>query len=257
MFNEGLYPAIVKDNDDPLMSGRVQIYVDHLHSKVPTFDLPWAYPFGGTIGGSFQSIQSCIPEKDSSVWVFFEKPKIFENPFYISSVVFEASAEAHKMYSTMIKTLAMTDSDYPDMKFTMLKNLLNWGMSSAQSTPEAYINHPKGTTVKIDKDGNVDVKMIATGKVKVETLSGDIDLKSVSGNITAKTTSGDVEIETLSGKIKTSGTWEHTGNMAILTGKLDVDLDVTWLNASTPTKGSTHQHPTAIPGPPSSPTPGT
>jgi hypothetical protein len=259
MFSEGLFPAIVKDNKDPLMSGRVQIYVDHLHKGITNtaLDLPWAYPFGGTIGGSFASIQSCIPEKNSSVWVFFEKPKLFENPFYVSSVVFEASAELHNRYTTMIKVLTDTDSAYPDMKFTLLKNLLSWGMSSSYDTPEGYIYHPKGTTVKVDKDGNVKVDIIGTGKVQVETLTSDIEFKSTSGNIKAVTTSGDVEIESTSGKIKTKGTWEHEGDMAIKTGKLEVDLDITWLNSSTPTRGSTHTHESAIPGPPGKTIPGT
>lgn len=38
--------------------------------------------------------------------------------------------------------------------------------------------------------------------------------------------------------------------------KLDVDKDITWDNATLPTHAKTHTHPTAAPGAPSSPTPG-
>jgi phage gp45-like len=75
----GLMVGIVKDNDDPMQSGRLKIYIPSIDSKYyKTDDLPWAgymTPFGGTVD-SMQVGRGKYPVPNLSTYGFWSVPKI-------------------------------------------------------------------------------------------------------------------------------------------------------------------------------------
>lgn len=80
--------------------------------------------------------------------------------------------------------------------------------------------------------------------------TGEVEITSKQ-KIIIESLLNDVEITAGSGKAI-----NLTGDVNVKSGQLKVDEDITWNNAGTATKASTHLHTNAIPGPPSSPTPG-
>lgn len=237
-----LYKGTVELNLDPEMKGRIKVRVENLFGNTSVALLPWAYPIINSVGGSDDYGSSLIPEKGAEVWVLILNTDLLDPLFYLAGFNFEDTSSFHNKFTTEIKAqlsanTITSSSIYPDMKFTTLKNGLAFGYSSGDSSKEAFIFHPDGTIIYIENSGNIQVR----------TSSADIKVKSTSGNI---------ELEATSGKIKTKGVWEHTGNMEVKEGKLEVGLDITWLKESTPTKASTHTHLSAIPGPPGPVTPG-
>lgn len=240
-----LYKGTVELNLDPEMKGRIKVRVENLFGDTSVALLPWAYPIINSVGGSDDYGSSLIPEKGAEVWVLILNTDLLDPLFYLAGFNFEDTSSFHNKFTTEIKAqlsanTITSSSIYPDMKFTTLKNGLAFGYSSGDRSKEAFIFHPDGTIIYIENSGNIQVR----------TSSADIKVKSTSGNI---------ELEATSGKIKTKGVWEHTGDISVLEGKLDVDLEVTAMNTSPATKVSLSNHltSTSVPGPPGPPVPGT
>ena len=98
---DGFYRAIVVDNKDPDMYGKVKVFIpdfmyDGSDSTIerdsfdPEKDGIWALPANNPVGGrnekNNQHYGSCyIPQVGSMVWIFFENGRI-DRPFYLSSL---------------------------------------------------------------------------------------------------------------------------------------------------------------------------
>lgn len=128
-----LYPATVKDNNDPKKQGRVKVVCEQL-AKGQVLD--WAYPI------SRNNVVS-IPKIDDHVWVFFRNGEV-RFPTYIGGWWKEDA----------LPGIAGTD-DYPNIHVWITPNgntiLMN------DNTGQVYIENLKGAKIELDTDGVVQV----------------------------------------------------------------------------------------------------
>lgn len=221
---QNLHIAKVISNDDLSSSssgreGKIKIFIESIMSEWKDEHLPWARPFTSGFGGSSDFGVLNIPEEDSLVWVFAEKPNNFKNWYYLADVSLKKLNPVQKILTFLTgkfktsfsaKGLGLSSS-YPDVKLTYYKNGVVVGVSNSSSNPEIFIYHPEGTILTVNKEG------------KMFTRSSE---------------------------------WTHYGDIIVKEGELKVGKEITWNNDTVATKASTHQHPSAAPGSPSSPTPG-
>lgn len=241
---ENLYVAKVISNDDSELNSkeaRIQIYIESIMSDFKIQHYPWARPFTNGFGGSNDFGTLNIPEKDSLVWVFAEKPNNYKNWYYLANISLKKLNPIKKMITFLtgkFKTAFTSEglglsSSYPNVKMTYYKNGIVIGVSSDSDNPEIFVYHPQTAMIVIDKDGKMKSRSSEWQHF------GDFILKE--GDMTI--TKGDLIVE--------------EGDTEITEGELVVGKDVTWNNETTPTKASTHTHSTTAPGAPTgSPTPG-
>jgi len=165
-----LHIAKVVDNNDEDQEDKIQVVVEYLHEGFNNIDYPWARPFFGGTGGATTHGVSMIPEVDSFVWVFFEKPNIFHNPFYIGD------ARLKNINPSMSDALSDmgSASEYPNTKFISFKNGTGIIFDSSDDNPELALYHPDGHMF-IDKDG----KIIVKSNKNIELTSGSAALESM------------------------------------------------------------------------------
>lgn len=153
MNTSNLYIAEVIDINDPDQMGKVQIFIDAIHSQNDSANFPWAYPFNG--GNDFN-----LPVVGEHIWVFFEQPMIFQNPFYMANVVNDQSGIVQR-YTDIQNTLGNgtgPTSSYPDVKYMSAPNGIVIGMSTSSSSPEIFISHPAGASFYIDSNGKLTIE---------------------------------------------------------------------------------------------------
>jgi len=156
---EKIYAATVFKNTDPLLEGRVQIYIDLFMSGYSESLLPWARPFFSSTGGSSEYGESRIPEEDSKVWVWFENEEDKKNPFYVTGIQLQ-QLSPHLLYEENVRNnitdngTTLATATYPDVKFTYEKNGVCVFVSSGIEK-EWGVYHPSGTYLFISNDGKV------------------------------------------------------------------------------------------------------
>lgn len=211
-----LYIAkVIKNNDIEIGSneGRVQIYIESIMSGWKNSHLPWARPFNSCFEGDLN-----IPEKDSLIWVFAEKPNNYKNWYYIGNLNLKKYNIIQKILQFLTGKFKLSfsakglglSSSYPDVKLTYYKNGVVIGVSNSSSNPEIFVYHPEGTILTVNKEG------------KMFTRSSD---------------------------------WTHYGDVIIKEGELKVGKEITWNNDTVATKASSHIHGTGV-GPSASANPG-
>lgn len=226
------FPAKVIDNDDPLLKGRVKIRVEHLFLSIKDADLPWAYPMNTSLGGSASHGSSFIPEKDSMVWVAIENMDLLDPIFYINAFMWDdLSNSIFQTFEAVDGNKIGLSSQYPDVKFIKLKNNVTVGLSSNSSTPEIFMYHPTGSSLKFSKDGSI------TARDSLGSVSIVIENNTIRINANASST------------IRTKGEWKHSGDLQVTGNLVAVDR-----NTNTSVNVFNHQHPSSVPGPPSPPT---
>jgi len=163
MDTKNLYIAEVIDINDPDQERKVQIFIDAIHSQSDSANFPWAFPFSG--GDDF-----ILPEVGDYIWVFFEQPKIFQNPFYMATVTNRQSNTVQKYIDIQNNLGDGTGptTDYPDIKYMSAPNGCIIGMSTSRDSPEIFIAHPEGASFFIDSNGQL---IIEAKNVKVITSS--------------------------------------------------------------------------------------
>lgn len=203
-----LYIAKVISNDDSetgSKEGRIQIYIESIMSGWKPEHYPWCRPFTSSFGGSNDFGNLNIPEKDSLVWVFAEKPNNYKNWFYLADVSLKKLNPLKKILQFLTGKFKLSfsskglglSSSYPDVKLTYYKNGVVIGVSNSSSNPEIFVYHPEGTILTVNKEG------------KMFTRSSD---------------------------------WTHYGDLTIKEGELKVGKEITWNNDTVATKASSHQH---------------
>jgi hypothetical protein len=232
------FPAIVVDNKDRKLKGRVQIRIPHLHEGVDDNDLPWAYPMTSINGGYSSSLfstdsvygSSFIPEKDSKIWVAIENMDLLDPIFYISSFMWDD--ESAKIFSTFEQVDGLNiglSSQYPNVKFIKLKNGVTVGLSSDTNNPEIFMYHPKGSSLKFRSNGSIEVKS-PDDSVSIVIENGVIRINASSDSV-----------------IRSKGTWRHSGDFYAVG-------EVIARSKSDNISLAKHMHPSAVPGNPSAPT---
>jgi len=180
---DGLDPAIVTDNNDPIKYGRIQVRSLVEGSGYDSTHLPWIKPLFKSTGGSSTYGKSDIPEIDSKVYITYEKYKQRKNGYY----VFDANdnnLNPYQKFDTDIKShITGFLSSYPDVKFTLYKNGICIGVSSNATNKEIFMYHPSGTFIFIDETGKFYVNSIDdlsiksnTKKIRLENNNGFIEL---------------------------------------------------------------------------------
>lgn len=218
---ENLYIAKVVKNDDIELGAReakVQIYIESIMQGWKSDHYPWCRPFTYKFGGSNDFGTLDIPEKDSLVWVFAEKPNNYKNWYYLADVSLKKLNPIRKILTFLTGKFKLSfsakglglSSSYPDIKLTYYKNGVVIGVSNNSDNPEIFVYHPQGTILTIDKEG------------KMFTRSDE---------------------------------WTHYGDVIIKEGELKVGKEITWNNDTVATKASSHIHGTGV-GPSASANPG-
>jgi len=174
-----LYPALVKDNNSPDIDGKIKIYIESLHHGISDSLLPWALPAKEGTGGSNTYGVSCIPEKDSLVWIYFEDETWHRNAFYTWDLNLN-KVNPHKLFNDNVKSSVGATTAYPDVKYIYLKNGICIALSSNTSTPEITIYHPSASLF-IDNSGKIDIKSSVGGEILID--SSGISIKPKSGTI--------------------------------------------------------------------------
>jgi len=152
----GIFRGQVKDVDDPEMLGRARILIYPMFQDIPTYKLPWAVPAFGLFEGAGVNIGAfTVPSVDSWVFVFFENGDMYQ-PVYF------ASAPTGKNSKKGIP-VDLVEPNYPTRKAWRTTSGIEIYIDDTDK--EIQIKHPAEATVKIDKDGNVEV--ITVGDVSV------------------------------------------------------------------------------------------
>jgi len=216
-----------EDKIDQYRTGGIQFSSKEL--SISKDNNVWASPLTRQPG------QFRFPDKDSSVWII-----AFEGRYYYLG---QCSTEDETNISPDTED-AVKDSDTKILLSTQDYAIVEKGGFSS-SLEESFPSFSR----KVDSS---DYEVDATGlDITIKTGANSIEI-SKSGTITLSGTTKivldkDTEVE---GDLKVDGKIEATGN-------IESEGEVKANSQASPTTLSQHQHPTAIPGPASPPTPGT
>lgn len=141
----GFYRALVLDNADPSQLGRIKARVFGIfHEDIPSAKLPWAVPAMSVFSGAGTGFGNfAVPEINSYVFVFFEGQDIYQ-PVYFA----EAQDGVHGLPTERV-------TNYPYRKVIKTKNGIV--IIVDDSAKEIHVNHPSGSYLKIDTNGNIEV----------------------------------------------------------------------------------------------------
>jgi hypothetical protein len=150
----GIYRGVVEDNNDLDQRGRCRVRVYGVHSSVslasstegiPTAELPWAEPVFGLIEGSSTEYGVfSVPVVNSHVFVFFENGNHMLPRYF-------GSAPAATDFPTELAT------GYPDNIVFKTHGGHLIEIDSTEGNERLNVQHPTGTTVLMDKDGNLTI----------------------------------------------------------------------------------------------------
>lgn len=193
---EKIYAATVFNNTDPLLEGRVQIYIDLFMSGYSESLLPWARPFFNDMGGSDEFGESNIPEEETKVWVWFENDEDKKNPFYITGLQLKG-LNPHRLFTTQVLpqitqiTTPLT-TIYPDTKYKYFPNGMCSFVSTGLTSKEAGFFHSPSSYYVIDSGGNHNILaplttfyglvVMPTGPLTVASVTSPTTLSLTGGN---------------------------------------------------------------------------
>lgn len=186
-----IYIGEVIDNNDPDQNDKIQVFVSAIHVEDARSNSPWARPFLILGGGGANQGSSWIPEVGDKVWVFFQRPDINQDAFYLPAPNFNTS-NTISAYSSIKSSLGESGaiSDYPDVKFFSTPNGNIIGMSSDPSNPEVFLYSNSGSSILLESNGNIYTKS-SSGKITVTNSTGIYEIDtSGTHTINNGTTSG-------------------------------------------------------------------
>lgn len=165
---DGFHRGLVKDNVDPKKQGRIKVCVPTLFEGIDSQYLPWAVPampfsFGGGAGSGTGCF--CVPEVNTTVWVFFEGED------YNQPVYFAAAPDGVHGLPTEIST------NYPNRR--VVKTASGITIYVDDTDREIMVTHPTEKYMKMDGSGNV----VVNGENINLTASGSVTINA-SGSIT-------------------------------------------------------------------------
>ena len=183
------WKGIVVDNKDPKKLGRVKCNVKGIYDAVPA-DLPWVYPHNSTFGGKNNCLTFAVPEIGAELNIRFpHKDALF--PVYTGHLQNDSTHNS------------LFDEDYPDTYGHIDSTNYYWKYNKKKK--ELFLSHPGRVTIKIDKNGLVEI-ISESGEINIK-AGGEINIKA-GGDITIKSDSN-VNLEGSTGKGKGVVTGDH------------------------------------------------
>jgi len=184
------YRAIVVDNNDPEMLGRVRLKVPEVFGEVLVTD--WAFGKVGITGsdGKHEKGDFHVPDKDDAVWCEFESGNpnypVWSGTWYSKSTPPPVLAQGDA--DTTVQPVYHATGIAPDpyrakYPYNHVFKTLSGHTVEFDNTPDQErikLFHSSGTFVDIDKDGNVRIKVV--GNVYTE-VDGDVS-ERIHGNVT-------------------------------------------------------------------------
>lgn len=160
----GIYRAKVLDNDDPDKLGRIKVEIypvligeetarslDGVEG-IAVDNLPWAVPAMPLFVGAGEGFGGfAIPEEDSFVFIFFEGGDVYQ-PVYFA----EAQTGTKGLPPDRI-------TNYPNRKIFQTKNGIVIYLDDTEDEEEIKVLHPRGTFIRIDKDGSISATTVDEG----------------------------------------------------------------------------------------------
>lgn len=155
LFLQGFFRGLVLDNIDPLKLGRIKVNILKLFENIEAENLPWAVPAMPVTSGSGADFgYLAIPEIGSFVWCFFEEGDLYQ-PVYFS----EALSAVHGIPSEV-------EINYPYRKVLKTKNGILVIIDDQDK--EVIVTNPSGSSITMDKDGNVNITSSGTINISGE-----------------------------------------------------------------------------------------
>ena len=168
MDRSNLFFAKVIDNNDPDQDGRIKVFAEDVMYGWEQDHYPWARSASSKSGTSNLYGDSYIPEVNSFVLVFTEKPHSLKNWYYISGMDLK-NVNPHSLFTDNVKSKIGSDGSYPNVKFNYYQNGVCIAVDSSISNPEIMLYHPKDSYFFIDSSG----KIIIKGDVSIK---GNLDV---------------------------------------------------------------------------------
>ena len=161
----GIYRALVEDVDDTEKLGRVKARVYPMFSDIEIGHLPWAVPAFGLFEGAGEDMGSfTVPDVGNWVFVFFEAGDPYQ-PVYFANAPTGADS---------LKGLPVSrETNYPTRRVWRTSSGIEVYIDNTDT--EIYVSHPATCTMKIDKDGNIEVETV--GKIDVS-ADGEITVNT-------------------------------------------------------------------------------
>jgi hypothetical protein len=163
----------VVDIEDPLKIGRVKVNVYGKYDKIPTEDIPWAYPgnnntAGSATGGGFFS----VPKKGTVVSVKFDQGNIYHPEYFFNQKI-----------SDEVK--AEIEGSYPNAHVIVFDTVTEGALKIFFTEQKGLMLDYKETQINIKPDKSIDIHT-ASGNSKIELLDdGKLNVTNAS-DITIK-----------------------------------------------------------------------
>ena len=189
----GFYRGVVRDNNDPATSGRIQVQIMPMFQGVTLADLPWAIPAYPVVTGSGDGIgYFAVPAVGTFVYCFFEEGDIFQ-PVYC----FEAP--------TLTKGIpGASATNYPNSR--VIQTPGGFIVVMNDTDPSFSLFHPSGSVLNIDNEGNINI--VSSKKVQTQSVDDTniLSTKSIALSSTINTTVDAVGLVNISGTVSTTVT---------------------------------------------------
>ena len=133
-----IYRAVVVDNVDTLLKGRVKVRVYPMMKDLDEAVLPWAIPATDLLEGGKASMGSyTVPSVDAHIWIFFEMGEV-RHPVYFAG----APAKVHGPLGTMD----------PDVKLWVTRSGHQIEINDKSGEETIKITHKDGEVIELTTD---------------------------------------------------------------------------------------------------------
>lgn len=196
---DGMYRAVVEDNNDPLKVGRVRVRIFGLHTEnktrgavdgIPTEHLSWAEPCLPVAEGAISGYGIfCVPLQGSHVMIFFENGNL-NKPIYFGSLPGISSERAQRTdfndpagkYPDKLGSdfHSKAKSKYPHNFVIAVHGGHYIELDSTPGNERIKVFHKSGTNTEINKDGKEIITIVDDQQI---TITGD-QTENVGGNVT-------------------------------------------------------------------------
>ncbi|MHA1690370.1 MAG: hypothetical protein ACTSU7_01905 [Candidatus Heimdallarchaeaceae archaeon] len=127
---------------------------------IATDQLPWAVPAMPLSSGAGEESEATggfgsfiVPEVGSFVWVFFEAGDVYQPVYFAEAQTAEAGLPIERL------------TNYPYTKVWRTSGGIVITINDSEGNEEIKVLHPKGTTLRIDSSGNLNVTCAGTTTV--------------------------------------------------------------------------------------------